>query len=139
MDVLFNLGISDNDIRNMLEQCPNMIDMSYKEINEKLEILTYIGCNLKHIKNIIVSNPCYLDRTNNDILKLISYLKEIGVRNINLVFDSNPFLLNKDDYVIREYVINRQRMGYSLKDIVDIFDSNPYVIDEIQFDIWGEV
>ena len=131
MEMLFTLGISDDDIKNMLELCPGIMDMSENEINEKIEILTYIGCNLRHIRNIVVSNPYYLDRINGDILKLISCLKKIGISNIYLLFDSNPYLLNKDDFEIIDYINIRKKSGMSLSDIVDELESNPYIIDEI--------
>lgn len=131
MEMLFSLGISDSDIKNMLEQCPEIMDMSEKEVNDKIDILTYVGCNERHVRNIIASNPYYLDRINEDVLKLIACLKEIGVSNINLLFDSNPYLLNKDVFEIREYIDTREKNGMSLEDIVDEFESNPYIIDEI--------
>lgn len=131
MEILFELGISDSDIKNMLEQCPDIMDMEYNEIREKIDILRYIECNDRHIRNIIVSNPYYLDRINNDILKLIMYLKEIGISCINLLLDSNPYLLNRDVFEIREYIDSKKNMGLSLWEIVDEFESNPYIIDEM--------
>lgn len=131
MEMLFSLGISDDDIKNMLEQCPEIMEMSETEIREKIEILTYVECNDRHIRNIIASNPYYLDRFNSDVLKLISYLKEIGVSNLNLLFESNPYLLNKDAFEIREYIDTRKKDGMELEDIVDEFESNPYIIDEM--------
>ena len=131
MEILFELGISDNDIKNMLEQCPDIMDMDYNEIRDKIDILRYIECNDRHIRNIIVSNPYYLDRINNDILKLIMYLKEIGISCINLLFDSNPYLLNRDVFEIREYIDSRKNNGMDLEEIIDEFESNPYIIDEI--------
>lgn len=131
MEILFGLGINDNELKSMFEQCPFIMDMSDEEIKEKIEILTYIGCNERHIRNIIASNPYYLDRMNEDLLKLINYLKKIGVSMINLLFDSNPYLLNKDDFEIREYIDGRLKKGDSLEEIVDELESNPYIIDEL--------
>lgn len=130
MDKLFELGISDNDIKFMLEQCPSIMDMDDNEIKEKIDILTYVGCNYRHIKNIIISNPNYLDRLNEDVLKLIGYLKQIGFTSINLLFDSNPYFLNYDAFEIRDYVDKRLKVGVLLEDIVDEIDENPYIIDE---------
>lgn len=131
MEILYNLGISDDDIKFMLEQCPNIIDMDENEINEKLDILRYVGCNERHIKNIITSNPYYLDRITDDVLKLIGYLKQIGISSINLLFDSNPYFLNNDAFEIRDYIDKRLIKGDLLEDIVDNIESNPYVIDEL--------
>ena len=130
MGILFELGIDTNDIKNMLELCPLIKDMSDDEIKRKIDILSFIGCNIRHIKNIIISNPYYLDRIDNDILKLISYLKEIGISNIYLLFDSNPYLLNRDKFEIEEYINSKIKIGLPMDEIVDEFESNPYIIDE---------
>ena len=131
MEMLFDLGINDDDIKGMLEQCSEILDINENEFNEKIDILTYVGCNERHIRHIIISNPFYLVRSNNDLLKLITYLKRIGFGSINLLFDSNPFLLNKDDFEIENYIDERMKTGMSLDDIVDEIESNPYIIDEI--------
>lgn len=131
MEILFELGLTDYDIKNMLELYPDLIELTDKEIKDKISILNYIGCNKRHIKNIIISNPYYFNRLNNDILKLLNYLKIIGVTNIYLLLDSNPYLLNKDIYEIKEYIDNQINKGIVLKDIIDEFESNPYIIDQI--------
>lgn len=130
MGILFELCIDTSDIKNMLELCPLIRDMSDDEIKKKIDILSFIGCNTRHIKNILVSNPYYLDRIDSDILELISYLKEIGISNIYLLFDSNPYLLNKDKFEIEEYINSKIELGLSMDDVVDEFESNPYIIDE---------
>lgn len=130
MDKLFELGINDNDLRFMLEQVPGIFNMSREEVNNKLDILKYVGCTVRHIKNIIVSNPNYLDRIDDDVLKLISYLKQIGFKNINLLFDSNPYFLNYDVFEV-EYYINKQVInGMKIEDIIDVIEANPYVMEE---------
>lgn len=131
MGILFELGISDNDIKSMLELCPELINIGDDDIKKKIDILSFIGCNIRHIRNILISNPYYLDRIDNDILKLINYLKYIGVSNIYLLFDSNPYLLNKDMFEIEEYINSKIKLGLSISEIVDEFESNPYIIDEI--------
>lgn len=130
MDRLFELGISDNDIKNMLEQVPSIMDFSREEIDEKVEILKYVNCNDRQIRDIIASNPYYLDRINNDVLKLISYLKKIGFNSLNLLFESNPYFLNYDVFEIEEYIDKRINDGMDILDIIDEIDSNPYIIDE---------
>lgn len=132
MDRLFELGISDNDIKNMLEQVPSIMDFSIEEIDEKVEILKYVNCNDRQIRDIIASNPYYLDRINNDVLKLISYLKKIGFNSLNLLFESNPYFLNYDLFEIEEYIDKRRNDGMDILDIIDEIDSNPYIIDEME-------
>lgn len=129
MDLFYNLGISDLELKGMLELVPNILDMSEIEISNKIEMLKYIECNDRHIKNILVSNPYYLNRFDNDILKLIGYLKNIGVSNLNLLFDSNPYLLDRDDFEIKDYIENRIKNGDSLDNIISDIEDNPYIID----------
>lgn len=130
MNKLYELGISDKEIMNMLEQCFEIKDMSELEVDEKIDILKYVGCNMKQIKNIIISNPYYLCRMNEDILKLISYLKKVGFTNINLLFDSNPFFLNYDRFEVEEYIDNKINNGMKLEDVVYSIEDNSYIIDE---------
>ena len=130
MDKLFELGINDNDLRFILEQVPNIFYMNREEVCNKINILKYVGCTDRQIKNIIVSNPNYLDRIDNDILKLINYLKQIGFKNIDLLFDSNPYFLNYDVFEIEDYVNKRVMEGKKIEDIIDEIEDNPYIIDE---------
>lgn len=130
MKILYNLGFNDNDIKNMLEICPNIQYLTDEEILANIEILKSINCNDRHIRNILISNPFYLDKNNEDIINLIKKLKEINIENINLLFDSNPFLLSKDAYEIDEYINKEVKNGKDIDSIVDEFESNPYIIDE---------
>lgn len=131
MEELFSLGISEDDIKNMLEQNSNIFNMSGDMIKEKIDILRYINCNERHIKNIIISNPEYLERDSSDILKLIKYLNDMGFTLLNLLFESNPYFLNYDVFEIRNYINKRKDDGIELEDIVDEVESNPYIIDEL--------
>ena len=130
MEELFSLDISELDVRNMLEQIPTLLDISKEEVSEKIDILKYINCSDRNIKNIIVSNPEYLERDIKDIIKLINYLNSIGFTLLNLLFDSNPYFLNYDVFEIKDYINKREAEGLSLEDIIDEIDSNPYIIDE---------
>ena len=130
MDKLIELGISDNDLKNIIEQVPSIMNMDNEEVKNKIDILTYVGCNLRHIKNIVVSNPSYLERIDEDILKLISYLRKVGFTCLYLLFDSNPYFLNYDVFEIKNYIDKQISNGISLEDIIDNIYSNPYVIDE---------
>ena len=130
MNRLFELGITENDIKFMLDSGFEIFDMSEEEIGNKIDILKYIGCDLKQIKHIIVSNPEYLGRSNKDILKLIEYLRNIGIKDVNLLVESNPYFLNLDDFEIKDYVSNRISMGIDMDDIVNEIENNPYIIGE---------
>lgn len=130
LDKLLELGISDDELLGMLEQVPSITMMDSDDLGGKIELLIYIGCGNRHIKNILISNPYYLDRSNKDLIDLIKYLLELGFSNLNLLFDSNPYFLNYDVFEIKNYVEKRVNNGISLEDIVDEISDNPYIIDE---------
>ena len=85
MEELYRIGISEKTIKNMMELVPSILEMSEKEIIEKELILKKINCDDNQIINIISSNPMYLDRTNDGVLKLINKLKEtFGMENLKV-------------------------------------------------------
>lgn len=129
MNKLFELGITEIDLKNMLDLVPDIINMDENEINEKIEILRYIGCTDRNIRNIMISNPIYLDRINSDIIKLISYLNTIGFSNLNILFDTNPYFLNYDVFEIKDYFKKQVSLGKTNEDIIDEIEDNPYIID----------
>ena len=131
MNELFNLGISENTIKGMIELNPNINDISENEIKEKIMILEKLNCSENQIRNIISSNALYLDRTNNEIIKLIKYLLEKGFRTLNILFDSNPYILNLEPFEIEDYINERIKKGESLEDIIDDLDSNAYLFNEM--------
>ena len=131
MEELFNLGISNNTIKNMLELVPNIKEMSNKDIIDKINILKNINCSGYQITNIISSNPMYLDRTNEEILKLLGKLNDLGFNTLNILFDANPYILNLEPYEIDNYIKNRLEKNETLEDIIDDMDSNPYLFNEL--------
>jgi len=131
MDYLFNLGVTEQEIKYILEICPEILELNGEKIINNIEILKIINCNERHIRNIILSNPFYLGCSKDDIIDLINKLLEIGITNINLLFDSNPFLLNKNSYEIDDYIKEEIKKGKNINDIVDELECNPYIIDEI--------
>ena len=131
MEELYRIGISENTIKNMLELVPTISEMSEKKIKEKELILKKINCDENQIINIIISNPMYLDKTNDIILRLISKLKSYGFSMLNILFDSNPYILNLEVFEIENYINNRLDSGEELEDIIDDLDSNPILFNEI--------
>ena len=89
---LYNLGISESTIKDMIEMQPNIKELTEKEIKEKITILKELNCSDNQIVNIIGSNPHYLDRTNKEIMKLIETLIKYGFTTFNLRFESNPYM-----------------------------------------------
>ncbi len=131
MRELLKLGFSECTIDEMLNQNPNIKDITYEELYQKIDILKNIGCSEEQVLNIIGSNPMYLDRSNNDVIKLLAYLDKMGFNVLSILIDSNPYILNLDVFEIDEYVKSRLSNGELLEDIVDDLDTNTYLFNEI--------
>lgn len=131
MDELFDLGLSDETLKNIIEVNPLIMKLSKEEILEKEEILKSINCSSNQISNIIGSNPGFLTRSNTDLIKLINYLNELGFSSLNILFDSNPYILNLEIFEIKNYIEDRISGGESLEDIIDDLDSNTYLFNEM--------
>ena len=130
-EMLKKIGISEKTINQMEEICPNIKDLTKKEVLNKIEILKDINCDDIQIRNIISSNAMYLDKSNTDINKLINELRKLGFDNLDLLFDGNPNILNLDDFEVRKYIEDRERNGELLEDIVDDMSSNLFIFEEI--------
>lgn len=131
MEELLKIGISDKTIKQMKELCPDIIELNNNEIIEKIELLKSINCNENQIKNIISSNPYYLDRSNMDIEKLTNKLLELGFENLSILFESNPYILNLDAFEIDKYIKDRENAGEKLENIVEEMDADPSIFQEI--------
>lgn len=130
MDILLNLGISDDDFNDMLELFPKIVGISNEEIMKKINILKSINCDSEQIKNIFIGNPSFLGIFDDDILELISYLKKIGLCDINLLFEENPYFLDYEVYELEEYIEKEIKNGKKLEEIVEEIEINPYIMDE---------
>lgn len=131
MTELYNMGISDITLKNMLEINPEISKLTNQDIIQKVELLRIIQCSKMQILNIISSNPMFLSRTNDEITKLLSYLKKIGFTCLNILFDSNPNILNLEPFEIKQYIDNRVNNGEIIDDIIDDLDSNPYLFEDM--------
>ncbi len=130
-EILRGLGISENTISQMEELCPNIKELSKEEIEKKIEKLKEMKCDDIQVRNIISSNAIYLDRSVTDVDKLINTMKDLGFDNLNILLDGNPYILNLDDFEIKNYITKREEKGELLEDIVDDMSTNPFLFEEI--------
>ena len=124
MREIYNLDLCEDTIKCMLDMAPSITNLSDNEVIEKEAILKMIGCSDTEISNIIGSNPEFLITPTESILKLITKLKSYGFTLLNILFDSNPYILNID-------YINKRLINEELEDIIDDLDSNPILFNEI--------
>ena len=130
MREICNLGLCEDTIKCMIDMVPSVINISDSEVIEKEAILKIIGCTDTEISNIIGSNPEFLITPTESILKLIAKLKSYGFTLLNILFDSNPYILNID-YIDIEKYINKRLKNEDLEDIIDDLDSNPILFNDI--------
>ena len=130
MEELYKLDLSKNTIKNMIELNSEIKLMSNKNIKEKKVILEEIGLNQNQIRNVISSNPLCLSRTNNEIIDLIKYLYNNEFDGLDILFDSNPYILNLEPFEIDNY-INKRKKQDLLEFIIDDLDSNPVIFNEM--------
>ena len=130
MEELYKLDIKEIELNEMIETNADILNLEETDICNSIELLKQIGCSDGNIKDIIISNPFYLNRVSSDVINLANKLREIGLTDLNLIFDSNPYLLNKNDFEINEYIEKEIASGKSLEDIVSKIEDNPYTIDE---------
>lgn len=127
---LYNIGITDEELLELLEQNNKVIKLTEEDLLISINILKNIGCNDIQIKDIIITNPWYLNRSCDDVVNLINKLTEIGIKNLNNLFDNYPLLLNRDDFEIQEFVDKCLKNNMDKNDIVDIVENNLYMIGE---------
>ena len=65
-----------------------------------------------------------------EILSLIITLKKLGFTCINILLDSNPYILNLEPFEIKNYIDNRIKKGETLEEIVDNLESEPYLFND---------
>lgn len=128
---LVYLGISDDEFNQILEINPNVKNMTNEDIKNKLDILRTVKCSDKNICNIITYNPLFFNLSDDDVISLIGYLTHKGFKCLNILFDSNPNILNMGVDEIDTYIAGRVEDGEELASVVDELDSNPILFDEI--------
>jgi len=127
MNTILNILKNEQDIKNILEINPDIKELSEKEIFEILNIFIKIGCNRRQIKHIIISNPFCLNIISDDLIELINKLKSLGITNLNITFDTNPYLLNKSVHEIDRFIEEQKNDGLELEDIIDMIDSGDVI------------
>ena len=124
MDILIRYGFSIEEIKDMMDTNEEIESISDNRILELISILTSLGCHEEHIMNIFCCNPFCLSRDITSINMLISKLKEKGFCNINILLDTNPYLLNLNDVDIDSIFLRKEKDGLTIEEIIDYFNNN---------------
>lgn len=128
MEILFNLGLTEENIREMLEISPFIKNLPEEDIAINIEILNQIGCKRRHIKNIIIANPNYLLEDKDEILEIITILNNLHFTHLYLLLDTNPFLLTTSKKDIESFIKTQKQNGLTDNNIKDLIENDPYII-----------
>lgn len=131
MNELYNMGISKENLENILNIYSNLKNITDIEVIRKKNILKQIGCSDFQIINIIGCNVMFLNRTDESIIKLLYYLYSKGFTTLSILLDSNPYILNLEIFEIEKYLEIRLQNNELLEDIIDAMESNPALFNEI--------
>ena len=126
MDVLIRFGFTIEEIQNMMDSNEDILQVDDSEIEELIKLLKDIGCSLNSIKNILSCNPFYLTRGLNSIKKLLNKFYELGFSYLYILFDSNPYILNKSDTDLEELYNQKISDGLTKNEILDFIQYNMF-------------
>ena len=126
MDVLIRFGFTIEEIQNMMDSNEDILQVDDSEIEELIKLLKDIGCSLNSIKNILSCNPFYLTRSLNSIKKLLNKFYELGFSYLYILFDSNPYILNKSDTDLEEIYNQKISDGLSKNEVLDFIQYNMF-------------
>ncbi len=119
MDILIRFGFTIEEIKNMMDTNINIDNLDEKNIERLIIILTENNCSKKEIKNILISNPLYLNRSEKEITDLIKALKVFNINNLQTLFDSNPFILNLDKEELQFLIKTKISEGLTNEEVID--------------------
>jgi len=94
MDVLIKYGFTIEEIKNIMDSNLDFDSVDDNDVYRLIDLLGSIGCLNNHIKNIFITNPFIFNNKVTDIEKNINFLTSIGLKNLYILFDSNPYLFN---------------------------------------------
>lgn len=124
MDSLIRFGFTIEEINILMDTNEDISLISDSEVNNIINLLKDINCSNNTIKNIFICNPFIITNNINDIIDLISKLKEFGFKNINLLFDSNPYILNMSDKSLEKLYNKKKEEGLNKDEIIDFISYN---------------
>lgn len=121
MKTLYNL--IGEDFKNVLDANPFIGKLDDLEIENNINFLKEVDCSYEQMKNIIIFNPWLFNRSYDELNKLKNKLISIGITNLNITFDTQPLLLNKEIFEIDDFINEQIKKGLEINEIADIIDS----------------
>lgn len=124
MDGLIRFGFTIEEINILMDSNEDISLVSDNSVNEIIKLLKDNNCSNNTIKNIFICNPFVITNNIIDTAKLINKLKELGFTNINLLLDSNPYILNISDKELEKLYNKKKDEGLKSSEIIDFISYN---------------
>lgn len=124
MDGLIRFGFTIEEINILMDSNEDISLVSDNSVNEIIKLLKDNNCSNNTIKNIFICNPFVITSNIIDTTKLINKLKELGFTNINLLLDSNPYILNISDKELEKLYNKKKDEGLKSSEIIDFISYN---------------
>lgn len=124
MDGLIRFGFTIEEINILMDSNEDISLISDNSVNEIIKLLKDNNCSNNTIKNIFICNPFVITNNIIDTAKLINKLKELGFTNINLLLDSNPYILNISDKELEKLYNKKKDEGLKSSEIIDFISYN---------------
>lgn len=123
MDFLYNLDISEKEIMEMIRNNKELLFLDDEKIKEVIYFLVKCGCTQKNIRNIIVANPYCFGRDVSDMEEAVDKIKGLGINDIDMFLENNPWFLSKDGFEIDEFITEKKNEGMEKEDILDMLET----------------
>jgi hypothetical protein len=124
MDSLIRFGFTIEEINILMDTNEDISLVSDSDVKEIIKLFKDNNCSNDTIKNIFICNPFSITNSITDTNKLIDKLKELGFESINLLFDSNPYILNMSDKLIEKLYNKKKEEGLNKSEIIDFISYN---------------
>ena len=124
MDGLIRFGFTIEEINILMDSNEDISLVNDNSVNEIIKLLKDNNCSNNTIKNIFICNPFVITNNIIDTTKLINKLKELGFTNINLLLDSNPYILNISDKELEKLYNKKKDEGLKSSEIIDFISYN---------------
>lgn len=131
MEKVDDYQLCNKIINYIFEIYPDTLDVLEEDVLEKINFLRQYNCSDNQIYSICSSNPFFLNRSISELKKLSECLYKYGFDNIDLLLESNSFILNLEAFEIDNYIKKRILDGEILEDIIDQLESEPILFNEL--------
>ena len=70
-----------------------------------------------------MANPYCFGRDVSDMEEVVGKIKGLGINDIDMFLENNPWLLSKDGFEIDEFITEKQNEGIEKEDILDMLET----------------